>query len=591
MNFFPALDDAAPRRSALPRRLHGVGWGVVWLWSLALVWWAVMPQMSAAQHRANGTAMPVPLPWIFHEVSRGNQLQVDLRANWLTPRRWNIIPDDHLAALRVNGQDVPLKDLPQAGLSDYQMGVDIDLSRWLHSGDNQLELTVDNYGGDGGLELRPLLGWRWLLVMAPLLGWALLLARAFRLRGDQAAVLGLALIPLCVYLSDTPWNHHAHDVGGDSGHLGYIIYVAQHLALPPPGGGWTFYHPPLYYIVGAAVWRWSQWLGLPGPETLQLLALLLWLVFLAAAAGTLRLALPRSSGSLLTATVALVLWPGGYIHGLVIGNDVPLYAAAGTATWFMLRWWRRGRRGDLLAMALCIGLALLVKSNAVVLAAAALALLGLRLLHRRSTRLWLDAALAGAFIAAGAALSFGVRYHQYLHHEVSNWLIANAPQLGSNLRVPVSLRAFLPLDVPTFLTAPWLDAYQDSSGRANFWNYLLRSSLSGEFQFDGTVLRWVSFLWGALLLWLLWLLLLPRNSLQWSRRGLWREAPLLLLGLLWVSSLVVLRIKTPYSCSNDFRYVLPLLVPFLAAGVRAGALARKLLAGISVGSLVFLAWM
>lgn len=582
---------AIPSESALLRRVRGAGWMVACLWALALVWWAVLPRISAEQILAGGAAGPVQLPWVFHEVTRGNLLHLELKANWLTPRRWNIVPDDRLTALRVNGQQVPLNTLPQAGLSDWQLGFDIDLSPWLHSGDNQLDFTVDNYGWDGGISLRPRLGWRWLPLGAALLGWVLLLARAFQLRPGQTAVLGLALIPLCAYLSATPWNHHVHDVTGGGGHLAYVVYIADHLALPPPGSGWTFYHPPLYYVAAAAVWRWSQWLGLPGAESLQLLALLLWLVFLAAGAGALRLALPRASGGLLLATAALALWPGGYLHGLAIGNDPPLYAAAGAATWFMLRWWRRGRRGDLLGMAACIALALLVKSNAVVLAAAALALLGLRLLHRRPPRLWVDAALAGAIIAAGAALNLGLRYHQYLHHEVANWLIANAPQLPPNLRVPVTLRAFLPLDVPTFLTVPWLDSANDATGRANFWNYLLRSALSGEFQFDGTVLRWVAWLWGALLLWLLWLLLLPRNPLRWSPRGLWRQAPWLVLGLLWPASLAVLRIKTPYACSNDFRYVLPVLLPFLVACCRAGALARTLLAGICLGSVVFLAWL
>jgi hypothetical protein len=592
LNSSSAIAAVAPRSgSARLRPLRGLAWGVLCLWALALVWWAVQPRMNASQIVNGGTSGPVRLPWVFHEVSRGNLLHVDLQVNWLTPRRWNIVPDDRLVALHVNGQEVPLNTLPQAGLSDWQLGFDIDLSPWLHSGTNQLDLVVDNYGWDGGISLRPRLGWRWLPLGAVLLGWALLLARAFRLQAAQTAVLGLALVPLCVYLSATPWNHHVHDVTGGGGHLAYIAYVAEHWALPPPGSGWTFYHPPLYYLAGAAVWRWSQWLGLPGAESLQLLALLFWLVFLAAAAGTLRLALPRASGGLLLATAALALWPGGYMHGVAIGNDAPLYAAAGVATWFMLRWWRRGRRGDLLGMAVSIALALLVKSNAVVLVAAALALLGLRLLHRRTLRLWLEAALAAAIMAAGAALTFGVRYYQYLHHEVSNWLIANAPQLSQNLRVPVTLRAFLPLDVPVFLTVPWLDSSSDATGRANFWNYLLRSSLSGEFQFDGTVLRWVSFLWGALLLWLLWLLLLPRHSLRWSRRSLWREAPWLLLGLLWLASLIVLRIKTPFACSNDFRYILPVLLPFLVACSRAGALARTLLAGVCMGSLVFLAWL
>jgi len=72
-----------------------------------------------------------------------------------------------------------------------------------------------------------------------------------------------------------------------------------------------------------------------------------------------------------------------------------------------------------------------------------------------------------------------------------------------------------------------------------------------------------------------------------SARTAYRLLPLWLLGGLWIASLIVLRIKTPYSCSNDFRYVLPVLLPFLALAARAGGLARLMLGVISFASLIF----
>ena len=87
----------------------------------------------------------------------------------------------------------------------------------------------------------------------------------------------------------------------------------------------------------------------------------------------------------------------------------------------------------------------------------------------------------------------------------------------------------------------------------------------------------------------LWLLLLPRRSMAWTRRGAWRDAPLILYGLLWVASLAALRIGTPYACSNDFRYILPVLLPLIVAAVRGGKLTSGLLLGLGLGSLPFVA--
>ncbi len=191
--------------------------------------------------------------------------------------------------------------VPAGGLSDWRNGFAIDLSPWLHQGDNQLDFTVDNYYLTGGIALRPLAGWR-----------VLLLARGqLPLCSPCRDVLSAAknLLLIGCYGAATPWTLRNHDVGyyGETGHLAYVGYVAEHLALPRPDRGWEYFQPPLYYVAGALVWRWAQWLNLSVPEALQALALVFWLVFLVASAATLRLGLRRSPAMLALATAALAL--------------------------------------------------------------------------------------------------------------------------------------------------------------------------------------------------------------------------------------------------------------------------------------------
>ncbi len=563
------------------------------LLAVSLVLWLSYPRMTAVQHLAGGYSGPVDMPWAFAEISKGNRLDVSMPANWLTPRRWHITPDDRLTALSINGQAVPLDGVRPGGLSDWQHGFDIDLSPWLHSGGNELEFTVDNYAWYGALTLSPQPGWRSLLMAAALLPWLLALARIFRLRRRQTALLGIGLLVLCCYWAATPWTLRNYDVKrfGETGHLGYVDYVATRLALPPPAQGWEYSQPPLYYMGGALVWRWAQWLGLPEAEALQAFALALWLLFLVASAATLRLALRRSSPwALGVATAALALWPSGIIHGLRIGNDPPLYAAAAVTTWFMIRWWRSGRRRHLLGMACGVALALLCKSNAAVLLAAAAALIALRLLCARRWRkpqAWIDAGAAAVVLAAGVLLSLGRNLYYWWHGQISNWLIGNIGNLDASLRVPRQFHYFLPLDIPVFLSSPWVDSRDDATGRANFWNFLLRSALSGEFSFEGTLHRVIAIVWGVVLLWLLALLLLRAAALCWSLAAAWRDAPWIVLSLLWLASVLYIRYRYPFSCESDFRFVVPLLLPFIIACARNGRLAQGLLLIMASSSALF----
>lgn len=568
-------------------------WLLLGLLSIAAAMCLLLPRLSATEHLADGSSGPGYPLWLVW-VGGTNRLELDLQAGPLTPKRWSVAVEGRLTALRINGHEVPSHDLLPDGPADTWRSFVLDTSPWLNRGANHIDLVIENDSGTdplrptGGVSFLPVPGWRLLLMWAGFLPWLLALSSLFRLRREQILVLAFALEILCMYCWGTPWNLRSHDVMlAKGGHVGYITYIASHLALPLPTQGWTFYHPPLYYIVGAAAWRLAQALALPPPPVLQWLSLALWLVFLTASAAALRLTLRLSPPLLALATAALALWPCGVIQSVTIGNDVALYASAAVATWFLLRWWRSGSRLQLLGAAGFVVVSLLCKSNGIVPAAALGLLAVLRLLHSPDRRRWIDTAMAAAMVGTGAVLSLAVRLYYYWRGELGDWLIANANGLPDTLRVPVHLGNFLllPADLKTFLVTPWLDSFDDASGRANFWISLMRSALSGEFTFTSENARLIALLWGALLL---GLMLLPLRAVaRCTRPQLWRDAPLLALGLLWLASLLALRIRVPYACSNDFRYILPVLLPFLVGAARSGMPARWALSGMVLSSPLF----
>ncbi|MEJ2418430.1 MAG: hypothetical protein P8Y45_16165, partial [Exilibacterium sp.] len=152
---------------------------------------------------------------------------------------------------------------------------------------------------------------------------------------------------------------------------------------------------------------------------------------------------------------------------------------------------------------------------------------------------------------------------------------------------------FIPLDIPTFLTSPWVSAWEDKTGRDNFWNYTLRSSISGEFQFSGQAQTWLAYVIGVILLMLvltgmLYLAFRVKEALTGSFWKVFYSPyfPMFLLGFFWMASLLVLRYKYPYSCSNDFRYVLPVILPFVICCARV-ATGRFWLWAFGIGSGLF----
>ena len=70
--------------------------------ALGLVW----PKLSARAQFRGSPSSTVEMPWQFHQASLGNTLNVDLDVGWLTTRSWQIIPDDDLHSITINGRPV-----------------------------------------------------------------------------------------------------------------------------------------------------------------------------------------------------------------------------------------------------------------------------------------------------------------------------------------------------------------------------------------------------------------------------------------------------------------------------------------------------
>jgi hypothetical protein len=152
---------------------------------------------------------------------------------------------------------------------------------------------------------------------------------------------------------------------------------------------------------------------------------------------------------------------------------------------------------------------------------------------------------------------------------------ANSPAMY----VGNSWKQYLVLNTASYFTSPFVDSLRGGTGREYFWNYVLKSSMFGDYSdwFRKPVQRFLALVMSPLLLGLVILFWIgvARNMSRAARQSL----PLLVVIAVSILSVFVLRLYNPYSGNNDFRYVYPVLIPIvllLVEGTRIIGIGRAL---------------
>jgi len=190
--------------------------------------------------------------------------------------------------------------------------------------------------------------------------------------------------------------------GYDSpGHAGYMLSILEEGRLPHPYDGWSTFHPPLYYLLGSAVWGLLEPFG---PRALVTGVRAIG-AFAGVAAGfvALRLMLQFGVAPIVAAvsTAVLLFVPVSQLAGAMIGNEALAAGMVALALPPLVRLQRdpADLRAALLLGVVC-GAALWVKYTTVLLLGAVF----VPYLWRKSGRREL-AALAVCLAAAGALAS------------------------------------------------------------------------------------------------------------------------------------------------------------------------------------------
>jgi hypothetical protein len=479
-----------------------------------------------------------------------------------------LLPDDCLQKIEINGRDFPLSQYDSSQLCNFKKGMIVDFGNSLPVGTSLLRVTVENgHGGLSGVFFQSAEHWS---RTGPLLqceaGVAAFifycLLRFIGLDAGAAVILTLAFLLRLLYFACTPPTIREYDAFERGGHFYYIQYVLEHWSLPPRTVGWEYHQPPLYYLFSALLVRFT------GVENtlaylafLQLESLFFALVFLIFSA-LLISELIRNTAARWMSIALCSFWPSSILHSVRIGNDMALYALVSIALFLLVRWWERESESDLQAAAWWTAAAMAVKTSALIFAGLTVTLM-LCARFRRSGRscgrrqhALVIAILAGAFLVeqwSNVSLA--------LNGTSMNWLVGTTwENINADLLVDNSWYRFVLFDYDTFLRVPFISSLDDATGRQFFWNYLLKTSLFGEFRFPGPNVRNYAAVLSALLL--LLCLILSIHLLKLSRARISERLPLLGGLLLSYAAIFYFRSQLATCVNADFRYIFPVIICF-----------------------------
>jgi len=206
---------------------------------------------------------------------------------------------------------------------------------------------------------------------------ALIIAAAAFLRfnnalSDTAIIALLILLGIAirfVYVLYTGSGDRQHDVGFWNwtwGHANYVEYWYNNgLKLPDfdVRNVWQYYHPPFHHWLMALLLKLLTALGveyLTAAEALQMLPMLYSSLSMIVSYRIFRMV--KISGKPLMAAMAVMCFhPTFILFAGEFNNDILLFLLVMSAIMWGLRWYRDPRMGNIIPLALCIGLGMMTK--------------------------------------------------------------------------------------------------------------------------------------------------------------------------------------------------------------------------------------
>lgn len=512
---------------------------------------------------------------LLQKMGDGEHFQVDLDVIGGSPYGLKVIPDDCVENIVVGESSLNLNGI--SSLCDFGRGFVLPESLIAQNHDGakaHYTFFLKNNGGPGGLNVFVLQSSLLSTIMKVLaiLSFAvlcLLFARRLGFGWGLAFIVLLGVLIRTAFFSNIPYTSFANDVDG---HVAYVNFILENHSIPGVDDCWTCYHPPVYYASAAPSFMIGDWMGVTGTTGLQAFSLLLSVLTLFFGIMFFRTFLSKSGLGI--ASFLWAFWPVMILMSPRIGNDQMFCMLHMLCLWGGANYLKGGHGKFLVVSVIAAALAMWTKMTAVVT-------LGMVFLfavcgfvcNAKTLRPTKSEIVAWSLFVA---LVGGVVLQKLLGNAD---LVGNSSGLNGLLKVGNEASNYIFFDLKSFINNPYTSAWNGEWGREYFWNYSLKTAMFGEFELVRTQMgRTLATLMSVALL----------GLLVYAARGFWKTKLqvmhwiLLMQTVAFFAALMFLRIKVPFSCSNDFRYIAPVvssIVPFVAWGItlEGGSLKWKVL--------------
>lgn len=557
---------------------------------LAALWIWSQPSIGGVTLQLPGREMSTAaLPLTLDRPADRLDVWFTLRAQPLRFARYRIVASGCLETLSVNDRPVNPGGADACAISN---GAVVDLSNTLHTGRNAVHVQMRNARPLAMLRFEPAA----LDPVRAVLSLGLLSCAAWiaftvavAMRGDAldrgafAVFLAGAALRIA-YVLGTYYSERAHDTGP---HIDYARYLAANLRLPPAGGGWEFFQPPVYYAVAAAFLRAGAAIDQPIEailDALQLFSLVCSLVTLGAAVWIGAMLFPARADGRRRHLFALMVaaLPSLVFMASPISND-PLYEALSfIAGALLVHWWRYDRPRAWYASVVVACVAVNTKSSGLALLPIAFVCLLLRVETPWRVRL--------RHLAVSAAIAtIGVAFIPLMRAATDptarRLVTMNVDGLPPALTLPSEPRNIVTFDPVQVVAHPENFPWDNSQRRQFLLEFFFRSAFFGEYTFAPDLRTLERLILTSALL------ALPLIAFGLAREfgdahPLW---PTLVSTATLLAAFVLYRIKFPYAPSQDFRYVTFLAVPLTFFAVRGAFDLPRVARPIGAATLITLA--
>ncbi len=403
---------------------------------------------------------------------------------------------------------------------------------------------------------------------------------------DTQTILGLLLLGGLLlrsyYVLVTPYDITIHDSGSfrgldtdetAGGHFGYIDYLFKNHALPDfdPRERWSFYNPPGFHALGAVVLGISRLFRVPEPmcyETLQVITLCFSNLTVWTGVRILKEFAIKDKWLLLSAAF-LSVHPFFAVMAVTLTNDCMAMYFMMLAVWYTIRWQNHPELKKIVVIALAVGLGMMTKLNAGLLAfAIGTVFLYVFVKNRREWKKFIlqfvlflvICAPLGLFSPARNMINYDMPLAYVQQVDTSDWKYMEDATFFSMFGLP-------PLEQMSsgFVT---LDPGVDR----NAWIQVLKTAL-----YDELMPELGNSLFGACALALLWvsivLAILMNAAFIFSicKRHIMKIETKLLCAITYVTLLVSFMsfcLKEPFTFTMEYRYIsIALLFPLLGAAL------------------------